>query len=152
MQVKVSTEFRAPVRFTDTTGTNVSGKGYSDVTVYIQKQAGSAINKVVSSADWFEISSANMPGIYDLKLSTSDTDTIGFLKYYVSSTHVMPYVGLLEIVANIESDTYKKVDAISNGSTDLSGIVRILGTPVRTIADDIIQIGKISQDIQKKVT
>jgi hypothetical protein len=86
-----------------------------------------------------------MPGLYDLNLSVSDTDTIGYFKYYITKSGATPYIGLLEIVANVESDTYQQV--IANG-----GITKILGKPVSSIADDIKQVGKITQDIQKKVS
>lgn len=40
----------------------------------------------------------------------------------------------------------------SSGSVDLGPVMKILGTPNKTISDDLRQVGKIVQDIQKKVT
>lgn len=220
MEIKSSTSFRAPVRLVANNGNPVTGVAYTDPFVFIQKQGGAVVVKTLSNSDWFELSVANMPGVYDLLLSSADTDTAGFLKYYISHTYAT-YLGVLEIVDRVESETYAQAAAAasnastaatnaSNASTyalqastnasaaninaalaatraqtiittlgtptsgsiaadikdtrdnvgsggggtaaaDVSPIVRILGTPIQTIANDLRQVGKIVQDIQSKV-
>lgn len=113
MQIKQSTSFRVPVRLVSTNTTAVSGATgvvYTQPTVYIQKQAGSSALKALSNSDWFELDATNMPGIYDMLMSTSNTDTVGFLKYTVALSGSETYIGILEIVANVVSDVYTIVN------------------------------------------
>ena len=97
MEIKQSTSFKVPIRMKLTAdGTDKTGLTYSDVTVYVQKQAGVSTLKTLTSAlEWVEIDSTNMPGAYDLLLATSDTDTGGFIKYTVSAALCVSYYGLL---------------------------------------------------------
>jgi hypothetical protein len=107
MEVKQNISIRVPVTLiSNTTGLPITGITYSQITVYLQKQSSSAASKSMTVTDWYEISSVNMPGEYDLVLSTSDVDTLGFLKYYASSSGSQAYRGLIEVVANIASDIY----------------------------------------------
>jgi hypothetical protein len=108
MEVKQSTQFKVPVRMrVTTTGVNQTGLTYSDVTVYIQKQAGASTQLVLSgAAQWVEVDSTNMSGVYDLLLSASDTDTTGFLKYTVQAALCNTYYGVVEIVANTHGFTW----------------------------------------------
>ena len=113
MEVKQSVEFRAPVKLvSSTTGAGVTGKAYTDVTVYIQKQAASSASKVLASvAEFIEVDSTNFAGVYDLVLTTGNLDTLGFFKYSVACTGCVTYHGLLEVVANVEADTYARIGA-----------------------------------------
>jgi len=105
MEVKQGTAFRVPVKLRSATdGSALTGKAYTAVTCYIQKQAGSSAVKTLAGTDWFEIDATNFPGVYDLLLSTTNTDTVGFIKYSVTVSGAVPYFGLLEIVANVTSD------------------------------------------------
>jgi hypothetical protein len=107
MEIKKSTAFKVPVRLLKTSdGTGQTGVAYTAPTVYIQKQEGSSTEKVLASTDWVEIDSVNMPGCYDLQLSTSDTNTSGFLKYSVVNAAAEVFIGIMEIVSNLEEDTY----------------------------------------------
>lgn len=120
MEIKVSTQIKVPVALVDSNGDPITGLTYSDVTVYLQKQAGSSASKSLVEADWTEIDATNFPGVYDLLLSTSNTDTVGLLKYSVKSASSDYFFGTVEIVANVESDTYLltagrwKIDTATN--------------------------------------
>lgn len=126
MEVKRGISFRAPFRFLDANGQPVLGKTFNNITCYLQKQGGPSIQKVLASGDLYEIDQVNFPGVYDLVLSTSDTDTVGFLKYSVIATGCNMYVGFVGINRNTAGD-----------------IVDLLGTPIKTIARDILEIGNI---------
>ena len=120
MQVKQSTSFKVPVILVDSAGNYVTGQTFSSATVYLQKQGGSSAVKTLVSGDFTEVDATNFPGVYDLLLSTTDTNTIGDLKYSVVSGTSIRFYGLAEIVANIESDTFKiltgkwKIDTSTN--------------------------------------
>lgn len=105
MEIKQGSSFRVPVILTDLYGNAVTGVTYSQVTAYLQKQAGSAAQKILTTAGQFiEIDAVNMPGVYDLLLASGDTDTVGFLKYTITYGQNPIYRGLMEIVANVEAD------------------------------------------------
>jgi hypothetical protein len=108
MEIKKGTSFRVPVRlFNVSDGTPKTGVTYSQVTTYIQKQGGSSTAKSMSAGDWFEIDATRFPGVYDLLLSTSDTNTEGYIKYSVAVSGADTYIGLEEVVAAIEIDSLK---------------------------------------------
>jgi len=111
MELKQSVAFRAPVRLVLTSnGIGKTGLTIGDVIIVaIQKQDGVSVVKFLGPGDWFEIDPVNMPGVYDVLLSASDTDTLGYLKYSVASTLCDSYFGLLEIRANFEADTYNRL-------------------------------------------
>lgn len=121
MEIKQNTAIRVPVRLVNSvTGAAMTGVAFGSVTAYLQKQGTAPAAKTMASADWFELDATNMPGVYDLLLSSTDTNTVGFLKYSVSVAGGDPYFGLLEIVANLEADTYARLDTIASvisGST-----------------------------------
>jgi hypothetical protein len=125
MQVKQNTSFRVPVRLRSAIdGTPLTFKTYGQVTVYLQKQAGSSTVKTLGATDWYEVDYTNFPGVYDLVLSTTDTNTVGFLKYSVTTTNGQVYVGVVEIVAGLASD-----------------ITALIGTPAgASLAADIASI------------
>lgn len=113
MEIKQSTTFRTPVMLVHVeTGDPVTGVAFTDPTVYIQKQDGTSVVKILTNLNWFEIDPVNMPGVYDILLTTNDTDTIGYLKYTVANVLSDTYFGLAEIVTNLESDTFVAVGRV----------------------------------------
>ena len=136
MELKQSVAFRAPVRLVfSADGRGKTGLSNSDVTVSIQKQAGTSVVKTLSVSDWFEVDAVWMPGVYDVLLSASDTDTFGYIKYTVNSFWCDPYFGLLEVRANLEADTYNRI-----------------GSPVgASISADIASIDNGTSDLQSRL-
>jgi hypothetical protein len=136
MELKQSVAFRAPVRLVfSADGRGKTGLSNSDVTVSIQKQAGTSVVKTLSVSDWFEVDAVWMPGVYDVLLSASDTDTLGYIKYTVNSFWCDPYFGLLEVRANLEADTYNRI-----------------GSPVgASISADIASIDNGTSDLQSRL-
>lgn len=125
MEIKNSIAFKVPVKIADLlTGVGVGGIVYTTPTVKIQKQGGSSTTKTLAVTDWVEVDSTNMPGVYDLLLSTSDTNTTGFLKYAINVSGSNIFVGVMEVVDNFEADTYTRLGVPSSGSiaADLSSI------------------------------
>lgn len=117
MQVKQSTSFRVPVRLVNAqTGAGSTGVTFSQPVVYIQKQAGSSALKSLGGLDWFELDATNMPGVYDLLLSTTDTNTVGFFKYAVAFAGAETYFGVVEIVANLVSDVVSTLGTTAGAS------------------------------------
>lgn len=107
MEIKQSTQFKVPVSMVDSSGNPVTGLAFGDVTVYLQKQGGSSVLKTgLVAADWVEIDATNFPGVYDLRLSTTDTDTRGFIKYSVAAAGAETFIGILEVVSGTGSDNY----------------------------------------------
>jgi len=136
MELKQSVAFRAPVRLVfSADGRGKTGLSNSDVTVSIQKQAGTSVVKTLSVSDWFEVDAVWMPGVYDVLLSASDTGTLGYIKYTVNSFWCDPYFGLLEVRANLEADTYNRI-----------------GSPVgASISADIASIDNGTSDLQSRL-
>lgn len=139
MEIKNGVAFKVPVKIADLlTGAGVTGVVFGTPVVRIQKQAGSAATKTLSSPDWVEVDSTNMPGVYDLLLSTSDTNTTGFLKYAVNVSGSNSFVGIMEVVDNFESDTYTRLgapagaslsaDIVQVSSSLASGVAYLSGT------------------------
>ena len=156
MEVKKSTNFRVPVKLSlSSDGSEKTGVAFGSVTCHIQKQAGSSASKTVDGSNWFELDSTNFPGVYDLLLSSSDTDTVGFLKYSIAVATCKVYTGLIEIVANVESDTYTIVNTnldttISSrlatagytapDNTTVGTINTKLGTPAASVSADLAAV------------
>jgi hypothetical protein len=144
MEIKLSSTLRVPVRLLDLTGTSVTGVTSASISATIINSSG-FYTKSLGPGDWFEIDSTYAPGLYDLTLSSSDTNNIGFLRYYVSQS-VSNYAGLLEVVPYTATDIMNALLGITG-----SGSGTIIGKPHVTVSEDIDQIGKIVQDIQIKM-
>lgn len=105
MELKQGVALKVPVRLVAVVdGATWTGITYNQVAVTIAKQGGAPYQKVLSSSDWTEIDSVNMPGQYWLDLAASDVDTLGFLLYTVSMSLALPYPGLMQVVANLAAD------------------------------------------------
>lgn len=109
MQIKKSVAFKVPVRMFDSiTGLGKTGLVFGGVTVYLQKQAGASTVKVLAGAGEFvEVDATNMPGVYDLLLSTSDTNTAGYLKFSVAAAGCETFIGVEEVVEAFAYDILK---------------------------------------------
>lgn len=137
MEIKQSTAFRAPVILDGTSGVAVTGKAFSAVTCYIQKQAGTSTVKNVTANDWWEIDATNGPGAYDLLLSTGDTDTLGYLKYFITVSGAVVYRGVVEIVANLEADTMARLGAPAGASIAADIATRATAAALTTLTTTV---------------
>jgi hypothetical protein len=156
LEIKQGSSFRVPIKLVlSSDSSEKTGVAFGSVSCKIQKQAGSSASKTVDNTNWFEIDSGGMPGVYDLLLSASDTDTVGFLKYSISVSSCKVYSGLIEIVANVESDTYTKVNTYLDATVSsrlptssytapdnatVGTINTKLGTPASSVSADIAAV------------
>lgn len=147
MEVKQSTQFDALVKMTlAATGAGKTGLVYTDVTVYLQKQGGSSAVKTLSSgAEWVEVDATNMPGVYRLRFSAANNDTLGFNAFSVAANLCTTFIGVIEIVANLEADTYARVGspvALDGGSATIAGMLdKMAGTGFVESTDALHNIG-----------
>ena len=113
MELKQNVGTKVPVRLRAVVdGSPLTGVTYLQATVYIQKYGGASISKPLGPSDWIEVDAVNMPGEYDLVLQAGDLDTLGFFKYAVAQIGIsMTYPGLMQVVANIESDIFALLGA-----------------------------------------
>jgi hypothetical protein len=129
MDIKAGKPFRVPVRLLSPSGLAITGTLYSALTCSIQKQDESMVTKTVTSGSWYEIDPDRFPGLYDLQLLNTETNRPGFLKYSVSASGTTLYVGVVEV-----------------SRWTIPDIIDILGTPLTTIARDIIEAGRLTTD------
>jgi hypothetical protein len=113
VEIKQGTSFKVPVKLRNaTTGAGTTGKAYTDVTVYLQKQGGSSTTKTLTlAAQFVQVDATNFAGVYDLLLSTTDTNTPGFLKYSVACSGCETYHGIVEIAAVDAAQVYDAVES-----------------------------------------
>lgn len=119
MELKQGVEYRIPVRimtqgYNDgVTGMNISSPATTP-TIYYWIHNSSDTNQngaitLVNGTNWFEISAANMPGVYDLKITPS---SLGFLTIGVSQT---PYTDMnfyvFKVVPCTQSETAVKIES-----------------------------------------
>jgi hypothetical protein len=143
MELKQGIAIQVPVRLVAVVdGAPWTGITYQQAVVYVQKQGGASYQKVLQASDWVEIDALNMPGLYDLQLSMSDLDTLGFLKYTASSALVLPYPGLMQVVPVQELDTYNRIGAPGGPSisadiaTAIAMVQRTLGLQFENAVQD----------------
>jgi hypothetical protein len=90
-----------PVRLlSSTTFTPITG--ISAPTVFIHKYgSNTTISKsITNGTNWKEVDATNFPGVYDLLLSESDTDTLGILKVSVKFSTTDFFIGTYNIVGS----------------------------------------------------
>lgn len=136
MIVVQNAPFRVPVTLGDTTGNPKTGVAFGSITVYCQKQYGSAYQKTITVSDWYEISATGMPGVYDLQLSSSDLDTYGFFKYTVLVSGSPGFNGILEVQPYDLSGIAGLINALSTKI----GTPLPRGSDAGTLAQDVDQI------------
>jgi hypothetical protein len=163
MELKQGVSVKVPVRLRAVVdGSALSGVTSTQVVVYVQKHGGAATLKTIEPASWTEIDATNMSGEYDLTLTAGDLDTLGFFKYHVSYPGIsMVYPGLIQVVAQIESDTYSRIGApvstsisadIQTGITSIKGASNVDNSQLSTaisdsltiVQDDIVTLSSIA--------
>ncbi len=121
----------------DTDGEPALGLDYSDVFVDIRKAGGTFASKVLAAPDFVDLGLGN----YELALTAEDTNTLGDLLIFVSSTLADNYITAVRIVATAPASTpgqpavdtsyvygYLK-DLEGDPIADTSVVFRILYTP-----------------------
>ena len=110
LEIKQSTQSRVPVRLF-LAGTPVSAVAAGSITVQIVKSDGTTYSYTPTGPDWsiFNSGASAGSGTYQLRLTTTDTNTTGSLMYIVKAAATDAFVGSIKIVANEEADTYTRV-------------------------------------------
>lgn len=133
MERKKSVEAWVPVYFVDESDgrTPETGKTYSDVTVKYAKQGDTSLTtKSMASGDWQELGD----GLYLLKFSATELNTAGNFICEVYATGTRRFPGHIDIVENIEKDTYDIVNHATHGNSAIKSAVDTRAAPA-----DILQ-------------
>jgi hypothetical protein len=108
-EIKQGTTFRIPVRLLELTTSN--GKtGVTSPVVSLNKQgtvgvAPSVTNKsITNGSNWYEVDAVNMPGVYVLDLTVTDTNTVGNLVISVKDVASDCFVGTYAVVDTTVSE------------------------------------------------
>lgn len=113
LELKKSTQVWVPVRMIDSSGVPVTGLAFGDVTCTVLKADGTEAAQALDAMKWFEATTGALAGTgtYRVRLSTTTVNVAGFLTYAVKDNHVPPnfFVGVADVVDNLESDTYLSV-------------------------------------------
>jgi hypothetical protein len=111
LEIKKSATPKLPVVLIDSTD-HITGKtGITSPTVYYVVQDGSAAQK--TSPTFAELDATNMKGLYRLTLDSTMTGTVGKLVVYVTKTGCDDFRAEVDIVDNLESDSYGKVSGLT---------------------------------------
>jgi hypothetical protein len=133
LEYKASTIARVPVALTVTaTGLPHAGVLAAAVTVTVVKSNGVIVTYTPSGGQWTEFTwdAYSGSGYYNLSIPVGDTDVVGILNYCVSVAGDDLYFGVVNIVANLEADTYTRIGApVTSVSADIAAVQTKLGTP-----------------------
>jgi len=98
----------------------MTGLNNTTVSVYWVGATGAATN--MTAVTLGEVDATNMPGLYNETLNATVTGTVGPLVVYTSATGAETFRSKLDVVANLASDVYGKVD------TEVDAILADTGT------------------------
>ncbi len=113
LDIKRNTTAWVPVRLLDG-AIPVAGVVFGDVQAAVFKADGVETAITVGSGDWDEATTGALSGTgsYRLRINSSHMDVLGFLIYVVAiSSPATKFVGSIQVVENLESDTYSKINA-----------------------------------------
>jgi hypothetical protein len=143
-EIKNNTTSYLPVRFFDQNGLPLSGVSYTTVTATVLRSDNtSTIVSPASSADFFEITFGDFAGagVYFLRVQGPSLAVNGVASYAVSSSVVgaKKHVGVLNVVAQVENDTYSRIGAPAGASVSadvaaLKAVADTVSTKVGTPA------------------
>lgn len=130
----------------DSTETPLTGKVYTDMTVYYSKNGGTwtAFTLLATdcatptSGDWCEEDATNVPGKYKFYVPTTLVDTKGVLRYIVKCTGCTTYWGrhiVKTYLASDESDKFPSSGTIPNTTTVMDSNVTQIGGDAQSASD-----------------
>jgi hypothetical protein len=135
LEYKASTIARVPVALTVTaTGLPHVGALAAAVTVTVVKSNGVIVTYTPSGGQWTEFTwdAYSGSGYYNLSIPVGDTDVVGILNYCVSVAGDDLYFGVVDIVANLEADTYGRVGSPVGAS---------ISADIAAVKSDTVAIG-----------
>lgn len=144
MELKVGESSTLGIILTNTNdGTPLTGITPSDVTMYILKQGGSPTLKTIDSGNFSEVGSS-MPGLYRVTFTPTELDTVGqFIAVVQENTNVDLAQTFLrvEIVSQLESDTYNEVSGIKGGTFSASSdALASISENVTSVQSDLSEV------------
>jgi hypothetical protein len=111
LEIKKTATPKLPVVLIDNTD-HITGKiNITSPTVYYVVQDGAAVQKTTPT--FGELDATNMKGLYQLTLDATMTGTVGKLVVYVTKAGCDDFRAEVDIVDNIESDSYTKVSGLT---------------------------------------
>ena len=96
-ELLISTATKITINLVDINNTPLIG--VTAPSIYLQKYNGQVYNVVATSLDWNEVSSAYMPGVYELSLASTDVDTLGSLKVSVKDVSSRYFFEVFSVVS-----------------------------------------------------
>jgi hypothetical protein len=158
-EIKNGSTAYLPVRFFDQNGLPLSGVSYTSVSATLLRADNtSIIVSPASSSDFFEITFGDFAGsgVYFLRVLGASFGVNGIVSYAVSTSVVgaKKHVGVLNIVAQVENDTYSRLGAPAGASvsadiaaikTDSSSVLTKIGTPAgASVSADIAAVKTVA--------
>lgn len=152
MQVPISSTYLAFVRlFNSSTGLGQSGVAFGSVTATYLKSDGTTGSITVNGSTWTAVTTGAFAsaGVYTLSIPSGTVNIAGTFGYCVTATGCNPYVGWVEIMAQLPSDVYSRVGAPAGASvsadvaaikSDTGAINTKIGTPAVTVSTDIANV------------
>jgi hypothetical protein len=102
-EIKQYATTKIPVKLVSSTDFSTPVTGVASPSIYYSKNGGASTS---ASFTWGVVSNANIPGLYLITPTSGMTDTPGPLCIGVSGASCSPTVIVVDVVANLESDTY----------------------------------------------
>jgi len=134
---------RVPVYLVDSTDGYTPETGVTSPTIYVSKSGASPSS---GSGSWSEIDSTNMPGWYYYQATQGECDTTGALMINVIKSGTSRHFPItIEIVDNIEKDTYDIVNNGTYGNSALKTEIDANETKIDTI-DTVVDAIKTQTD------
>lgn len=103
-RLKQSIAASVVVYLKDSSNNPVTAVAFGSVTCYLTKNGGTPAAKTITALNWTQLDATNMPGWYAIGLSTTDTNTVGFLGFCVRVSGAKNVDDIAEISAFTTDD------------------------------------------------
>lgn len=130
-------------------GTGVTGLADTDVEAYLSKNGGAVAAFALSPANFTELDAANMPGLYTIDLSATETDTLGELiivfkdplaagTFDQYNVRAQVYENLFDSISSQVQAVNANISGINTGIADIQGAGFNSGTDSLKVLSDTI--------------
>jgi len=131
----------------DAAGAPLTGLVAADVALYYRKDAGSPVEKTLTSDNFAELDATNMPGVYEVAFTALEFDTRGeftFVITEVGASGVAQYTQTLQIGASVAGgeSLYTRSETVGSELTLLVPLVRdgtaVTGLTGASVSTDVV--------------